>query len=109
MFQFDKKLLAAALLHPQYRKLTFVDNYERGKIHDYVRRLLVELQSDVTNIEQSTSTADHLEPKKKKHKSIEDQQIDPDESYDEALPFTQLSVVQKCDELEKYMRTIIDD
>ena len=43
MFQLDKKHLAGALLHPLYRKLTFVNDYQTSKTHIYVRRLLVEL------------------------------------------------------------------
>ncbi|CAF4653371.1 unnamed protein product, partial [Didymodactylos carnosus] len=37
MFSFDNRHLAAALLHPQYRKLTYADDYRRGITHVYVR------------------------------------------------------------------------
>lgn len=109
MFQFDKKHLAAALLHPQYRKLTFIDDYKRVKIHVYVRKLLVELQSVEKNAEQSNSTINSSEPMKKKHKSIEDQFVDPDGSSNEVSSFAQSSTSQKCDELDKYINMVIDD
>ncbi|CAF1419094.1 unnamed protein product [Adineta steineri] len=43
MFHLDKKHLAAAFLHPQYRKLTFVDEYTRSKTHIYVNQVLKQL------------------------------------------------------------------
>ena len=45
MFQLDKKHLPGALLHPFYRKLAFVNDYQRSKTHIYVRKLLTELYS----------------------------------------------------------------
>ena len=44
MFHFDKKHLSAALLHLQYRKLAFTDDYKRSKTHIYIRQLLNELR-----------------------------------------------------------------
>ena len=49
------------------------------------------------------------EPTKKKHKSIENQFVDHDESFNEASLFIQPSVSQKCDELDKYMKMATDD
>lgn len=107
MFQVDKKHLAGALLHPLYRKLTFVNDYQRSKTHIYVRQLLTELKGYGTT--QSTNpTSDAGEPKKKKHRTIEDQFIDPD-SNDTLNGFQASSPNQSPDELDKYLKMCIDD
>ena len=95
MFQFDKKHLAAARLHPQYRKLTFIDDYKRSKIHIYVRQLLVQLETDGISAEQLHSKTNAPEPAKKKHKSIEDQFVDPEGSSDGMCVSIQSSTSQK--------------
>ena len=106
MFQLDKKHLAGALLHPLYRKLTFVNDYQKSKIHIYVRQLLTELYG--YGINQSTNpTSAVVEPKKKKHRTIEDQFIDPDD--DDMNGLNASSTNQSSDELDKYLKMSIDD
>jgi len=69
MFHLDKKHLAAALLHPQYRKLTFIDEYKRSKTHIYVQQLLTELYA--YGIDQNKKpTATTSEPLKKNIKLL---------------------------------------
>ncbi|CAF5171524.1 unnamed protein product, partial [Rotaria sp. Silwood1] len=66
MFQLDKKLLAGALLHPLYRKLTFVNDYQRSKTHIYVRKHLTELYGYGTHQQGNNHTSTCAEPIKKK-------------------------------------------
>jgi hypothetical protein len=108
MFHLDKKHLAAALLHPQYRKLTFIDDYKRSKTHIYVQQLLTELYA--YGIDQNKKpTATTSEPLKKKHKTIEEQFVDPEDIYDGTFGSTSSSTTPKFDELEMYLKMTIDD
>jgi hypothetical protein len=109
MFHLDKKHLAAALLHPQYRKLTFIDEYKRSKTHIYVQELLTHLYGYGINHDQKNPTTEASESLKKKHKTIEEQFIDPDDSCDEIFSSSSSSTSQRFDELEKYLKMIIDD
>ena len=109
MFHLDKKHLAAALLHPQYRKLTFIDDYKRSKTHIYVQQLLTELYGYGLNQQQSNSVAASSEPLKKKHKTIEEQFIDPEDADDEIFGSNSSSTQIKTDELNKYLKMSIDD
>jgi hypothetical protein len=65
MFQLDKKHLAGALLHPLYRSLTFVNDYQRSNTHIYVRRLLTELYGYGGYQQTNNSTSTTGEPVKK--------------------------------------------
>ncbi len=66
-----------------YKKLTFVNDYQRSKTHIYVRQLLNELYGYVSNQQSINSISTSTEPPKKKYRSIEYQFIDPDD--DESL------------------------
>lgn len=107
MFQLDKKHLAAALLHPLYRKLTFIDDYQKSKTHIYVRQLLTQLYGYGTTEQQTTLGATASEPLKKKHKTIEDQFVDPED--DQMFDTSSIPAAQKADELDKYLKMPIDD
>jgi len=110
MFQLDKNHLAGALLHPLYRKLTFVNDYQRSKTHIYVRQLLTELYGYRTNQSTNNPTVTAGEPKKKKHRTIEDQFVDPDDDEDnDTLGLNPTSNPQANDELDKYLKMSIDD
>ena len=74
MFTFDEKHLAAAVLHPLYRRLTFASTHSKGIAHSYIREQIVDVLG-VNNQDQTSL----VEPVKKKHKSMEDQFADPDE------------------------------
>lgn len=106
MFQLDKKHLAGALLHPLYRKLTYVSDYQRSKTHIYVRELISDLIGNGINQSMNNSTSVG-EPKKKKHRTIEDQFIDPDDE-DNVSGGSTVSA-QASDELDKYLKMPIDD
>jgi hypothetical protein len=104
MFIFDEKHLAAAVLHPLYRKLTFASTYLKGIAHSYLRQQI----DDVLGVNNQDQTY-IVEPAKKKHKSMEDQFADPDDidiDDDNDLISTTIS---KNDELEKYLRMNIGD
>jgi hypothetical protein len=64
MFQLDKKHLAGALLHPLYKKLTFLNDYQRSKTHIYLRQQLTELYG--INQQTTNPTLATGEPVKKK-------------------------------------------
>jgi hypothetical protein len=102
-FTFDEKHLAAAVLHPLYRKLTFATTYSKKIAHLYIREQL----DDISGLNQQYSTT-NSEPLKKKHKSMEDQFADPDDDNScdvNAAPTTAV----KNEEFEKYLRMHIDD
>lgn len=108
MFQLDKKHLAGALLHPQYRRLTFVNEYQRSKTHIYVRRLLTELYGYGINQSTDNSPSINDEPRKEKPQSIEDQFADPDD--DETTADLSLSTNNEpMDELDRYLRIPFGD
>ncbi|CAM4847109.1 unnamed protein product, partial [Rotaria magnacalcarata] len=109
MFHLDKKHLAAALLHPQYRKLTFIDDYKKSKTHIYVRQLLAELYDDNVVQHQVNSTLSSHEPQKKKHKTIEEQFVDPEDDDRETFDGNESSTSNKGDELTKYLKMQIED
>ena len=100
MFQLDKKHLAGALLHPLYRKLTFVNDYQRSKTHIYVRKLLTELYGYGIQQPMINSMPTVGEPVKKKHRTIEDQFIDPDDD-DQTFISSGTAINQTMDELDK--------
>jgi hypothetical protein len=83
-----------------YKKLTFVNDYQRSKTHIYVRQLLNELYGYVSNQQSINSISTSTEPPKKKYRSIEYQFIDPDD--DES--FGSASTHQTMDELGKYLK-----
>ncbi|CAF5206142.1 unnamed protein product, partial [Rotaria magnacalcarata] len=66
MFTFDDRHLAAAILHPMYRRLTFAASYSKNLAHLYIREQL----NDILGLNQQQAIND--EPVKKKRKSIED-------------------------------------
>ena len=74
MFAFDEKHLAAAVLHPLYRRLTFATAYSKTIAHSYIRQQIDEILS--LHHQQPTTVS---EPSKKKHKSMEDQFADPED------------------------------
>ncbi|CAF3427843.1 unnamed protein product [Rotaria sp. Silwood2] len=108
MFQLDKKHLAGALLHPLYRKLTFVNDYQRSKTHIYVRKLLTELYGYGTHQQGNNHLSAFGEPVKKKHRTIEDQFIDPDDD-DQTFISDGTATNPTIDELDKYLKMSIDD
>lgn len=107
MCQLDKKHLAGALLHPLYRKLTFVNDYQRSKTHIYVRKLLTDLYGYGIHQQVVNTTSNVGEPVKKKHRTIEDQFIDPDD--DDQTFISADTTNQTMDELDKYLKMSIDD
>lgn len=110
MFQPDVKHLAAALLHPLYRRLSFIDDYKKSKTLIYVRQLLKEIFTNAANDHQnSNSTKQPSEPAKKKHKTIEDQFTDPDDLLDQNMASNSSVTDQNGDELEKYLKMPIED
>ncbi|CAF1375258.1 unnamed protein product [Rotaria sordida] len=96
MFQLDKKHLAGALLHPLYRKLTFVNDYQR-KLYGYG-----------THQQGNNHTSPCGESIKKKHRTIEDQFVDPHDD-DQTLMSTGTTTNPTIDELDKYLKMSIDD
>ena len=107
MFQLDKKHLVGALLHPLYRKLTYVSDYQRSKTHIYLRELIAELIGTGMNPSMNNATVVD-ESKKKKHRTIEDQFVDPDDDQDNISSGNTASA-QANDELDKYLKMPIDD
>ncbi|CAF2155624.1 unnamed protein product, partial [Rotaria magnacalcarata] len=74
----DDRHEAAALLHPLYRKLTYVNDYQRMKTHIFIRQSITDLYGYGTQqVNKGASVIS--EPVKKKHRNIEDQFIDPEE------------------------------
>ena len=108
MFQLDKKHLARALLHPLYRKLTFVNDYQRSKTHIYVRELLTELYGYGIHQQMINPISTVGEPAKKKHRTIEDQFVDPDDD-DQTFISNSTATNHTMDELDKYLKMAIDD
>ena len=104
MFAFDEKHLAAAVLHPLYRRLTFATAYSKTIAHSYVRQQIDEILS--LHHQQATTLS---EPSKKKHKSMEDQFADPEDinMNDDINIVSKLTF--KSDELDKYLRMTIED
>ena len=100
-FTFDEKHLAAAVLHPLYRKLTFTSTYSKSIAHLYIREQLNDIYG--LNTPQCITSS---EPSNKKHKSMEDQFADPDDSNSSDVNST---ATFKNDELEKYLRMNIED
>ena len=104
MFTFDEKHLAAAVLHPLYRRLTFATAYSRTIAHSYIRQQIDEILG--LHHQQPTIVS---EPSKKKHKSMEDQFADPEDiNMNDDINIVPRSTF-KNDELDKYLRMIIDD
>lgn len=103
MFTFDDKHIAAAVLHPLYRKLTFATPHTKSIAYLYIRDQLDEilgLNKQLTIVS---------EPSKKKHKTMEDQFADPDDGTDtHDIDSTSASTV-KTDELERYLRMNIEE
>jgi hypothetical protein len=104
MFIFDEKHLAAAVLHPLYRRLTFATISSKTIAHSYIRQQIDEMLGLNTQ-QQMTSS----EPSKKKHKSMEDQFADPDDMDNIDDIDTVSSTTSKNDELDKYLRMSIED
>ncbi|CAF3858848.1 unnamed protein product [Rotaria sordida] len=104
MFTFDEKHLAAAVLHPLYRRLTFASTYSKTIAHSYIRQQIDEILG-LNSQEQMTLP----EPSKKKHKSMEDQFADPDDVGGiNAIDMVSTTTV-KNDELDKYLKMNIED
>ncbi|CAF3486506.1 unnamed protein product [Rotaria socialis] len=86
MFTFDEKHLAAAVLHPLYRKLTFSTTYLKGIAHSYIREQIDE---------------------------ILDQFADPDDhsnnGIDTLSTTTTTTAVFRNDELDKYLKMNIEE
>lgn len=110
MFELDIKHLAAALLHPLYRRLSFIDDYKKSKAHIYARQLLKEMISNAAKDDHDSNfTKQPSEPAKKKHKTIEDQFTDPDDMMDQNVLSNSTVTDQNGDELERYLKMSIDD
>jgi hypothetical protein len=109
MFHLDRKHLAAALLHPQYRKLTFVDEYTRSKTRIYVNKVLQQLYNYGVNQDQSHSINHSTEPLRKKHRTIEEQFVDPEDGCDGISSITSSSTANKFNELNRYLAMVIDN
>ncbi|CAF1475190.1 unnamed protein product [Rotaria sordida] len=75
----DDRHEAGALLHLLYRKLTFVNDYQKSKTHSYVRQLLTELHGFEAHQQMNNPMSTIDGPIKKKHRTIEDQFVDPDD------------------------------
>ena len=103
----DKKHLVGALLHPFYRKLTYVSDYQRSKTHIHVRELIAELIETGMNPSMNNATVVD-QPKKKNIETIEDQFIDPDDDQDNISSGNTASA-QANNELDKYWKMPIDD
>ncbi|CAF4309979.1 unnamed protein product, partial [Rotaria sp. Silwood2] len=104
MFTFDEKHLAAAVLHPLYRRLTFASTYSKTIAHSYIHQQVDEILG-LNSQEQMTLS----EPSKKKHKSMEDQFADPDDVGGiDGIDMVSTTTV-KNDELDKYLRMNIED
>ncbi|CAF1603766.1 unnamed protein product [Adineta ricciae] len=104
MFSFDEKHLAAAVLHPLYRKLTFASAQWKTMAHSFIRQQI----DDILGVDYHDQTF-LSEPAKKKHKSMEDQFADPDDvNIDSENDIISVSA-SKNDELDKYLRMSIDD
>ncbi|CAM4798311.1 unnamed protein product [Rotaria magnacalcarata] len=100
----DDRHEAAALLHPLYRKLTYVNDYQRMKTHIFIRQSITDLYGYGTQqVNKGASVIS--EPVKKKHRNIEDQFIDPEED-DEININSNTQTNQKVDELDKYLKMI---
>lgn len=104
MFIFDEKHLAAAVLHPLYKKLTFANAYSKGIAHSYIRQQISEILCSNDQLDVIVS-----EPLKKKHKSIEDQFADPDDTNATDGVDPGAAVGLKNDELERYLQWNIAD
>ena len=104
MFTFDEKHLAAAVLHPLYRRLTFASTYSKGTAHSYVRQQIDDILG--VNTQDPTSI---VEPAKKKHKSMEDQFADPDDTDLNGDTDLVSDATSKNDELNRYLQMHIDD
>ena len=104
MFTFDEKHLAAAVLHPLYRRLTFASAYSKNIAHSYIRDQIEDILG-VNNQDQASV----VEPAKKKHKSMEDQFADPDDADNNDDIDLISTTTSKNDELNKYLRMNIDD
>ena len=104
MFIFDDKHVAAAVLHPLYRRLTFATSYFKSIAHMYIREQLDEILG--LNKQQHTTTS---EPSKKKHKTMEDQFADPDDDVNNYDINSTPTTTVKNDELERYLRMNIED
>ncbi|CAF4126158.1 unnamed protein product, partial [Rotaria magnacalcarata] len=104
MFVFDEKHLAATILHPSYRKLTFATAYSKSIVHSYIRSEIAQILG--LNSEQDKASS---EPARKKLKSMEDQFQDPDDSSGIDVPDIFGSTTLKNDELDRYLNMPIDD
>jgi len=109
MFQLDKKHLASVLLHPVYRKLTFVNDYQRSKTHFYVRKLLTELYGYGMHQQGNNHVYALCESIKRKHQTIEDQFVDPDDDNDQSFISIGTATNPIIDGLDKYLKMSIDD
>ncbi|CAF4346227.1 unnamed protein product, partial [Rotaria magnacalcarata] len=98
------EVFPAALLHPLYRKLTYVNDYQRMKTHIFIRQSITDLYGYGTQqVNKGASVIS--EPVKKKHRNIEDQFIDPEED-DEININSNTQTNQTVDELDKYLKMI---
>ncbi|CAF4530613.1 unnamed protein product [Rotaria sp. Silwood2] len=104
MFIFDEKHLAAAVLHPLYRKLTFSTSYLKDIAHSYIRQQIDEILGLKTEQHELLT-----EPTKKKHKSMEDQFADPDDNSNIHDIHTLPTASFRNDELDRYLRMNIED
>ncbi|CAF4438682.1 unnamed protein product [Didymodactylos carnosus] len=103
MFSFYNRHLAAALLHPQYCKLTYADDYQRGITHVYVREQIKKMYGNANQQNNQLATTD--EPSEKKYKTMEDQFMDPADNDADNNLTTSRSLL---DELDKYLKMAID-
>ena len=104
MFTFDEKHLAAAILHPLYRRLAFASTYSKTIAHSYIRQQIDEILG-IRN-EQQTSIS---EPTSKKYKSMEEQFADPDDNSNIENIYTRSTETILNDELDKYLRMNVED
>jgi hypothetical protein len=104
MFTFDEKHLAAAALHPLYRRLTFATTYRLTIAHSYIREQINEILG--LHSQQQIIAS---EPSKKKHKLMEDQFADPEDiNIDDDINIVSTTTFRN-DELDEYLRMTIED
>ena len=104
MFVFDEKHLAAAVLHPAYRKLTFATPYSKALAYSYIRSEIAQILG--LHSEQEIAPS---EPPRKKYRSMEEQFQDPDDNSGIDASGTFGSTTLKNDELDKYLNMGIED
>ncbi|CAF1321692.1 unnamed protein product [Didymodactylos carnosus] len=102
MFTFDERHLSAAVLHPQYRKLTFAAIYGRGWTHSFIRQEM-EIILGVNDCKKLPQMVTTVQPATKKQKTLEEEFADPTDDDNGS------STLYKTEELDKYLQFNIDE